>query len=487
MHEVIDELALDQHQGALISQDEAGKYRLVYEPQVYQAPFHASTAPNLLALGTRGTGKSLMIRMDACLRCLMVPNFHALVLRRTMPELRESHLKYIEREMELLGGVFLSTFSLAKFPNGSTIVFRHCETEADILNFLSSEYGAIYFDELSTFTLQQFLQISAAARAPEDAGYTAVVRAGSNPLGCGAEWMEQWFVTKQVRIEDYPDYNPDDFEMQFSTLDQNEKINRASYEKRLRNLPEHVRRAWLLGEFVNDGAYFSDFHKTDEHGDPWHVIDSLPVLIDTDGQKKHLLDVPWIKVYRAIDWGYFPDPAVCLWLAILPNHRAIVFKERSWTRTLAKDVALEIKRESEGMKIVESFCDPTMNIKEGQTYSIGEIFEQNGVPVTAATNDRVLYGYSVHEYLNELIDLKPKLQILKGVGKSYGCADLIRTFGQLRMDKTDPRKIADGEDHWVVALAYFCMGGAQASAHPQRSEIPRWMRPRRHPRMLAAC
>ena len=486
-HVTPDDLEQDQHEGALIAQDEEGKEHLVYKPQIYQEPFHASNAPNLLALGTRGTGKSLMIRMDAILRCLMIPNFRALIIRRTMPELRKSHLVYIEREMRLLGGTFLRTVSTAEFPNGSTIVFAHCETEADILNFLSSEYGAIYFDELSTFTLNQFLQISAAARAPEGCGYQAIVRAGSNPLGVGAEWMEQWFVSKSVRLEDYPDYNPDDFEMQFSTLDQNAHLDRKAYTARLKNLPEHVRRAWLLGEFVMDGAYFSDFRKVDNDGKPWHVIDSIPSMIDpSDGRRKSIIDVAWMKIYRAIDWGYFPDPAVCLWIAVLPNKRAFVFKERSWLKTLAADVAKAIKKESEGMHIVESFCDPTMTIIEGQVYSIGDIFEQNGVPVTAATNDRILYGYSVHEYLNEIIDEKPKVQILKGAGESYGCTNLIRTFGQLRMDKTDPRKLANGEDHWVVALAYFCMGGAQPSSNPAKPNTPRWMQAKRRPRMLAA-
>lgn len=447
--------------------DETGKETIIYAPMDYQCAYHASTAPNLLALGTRGTGKSLMGRMDAILRCLAVPNFRALILRRTMPELRRSHLVYIEREMKLLGGIFLHTTFTARFPNGSSIVFAHVETEADILNFLSSEYSLIFFDELSTFSLNQFLQISAAARAPEGCGHTALVRAGSNPLGSGAEWMEAWFVTHNVRLEDYPDYNPDDFEMQFSSLDQNQHLDRKAYAARLRNLPEHVRRAWLLGEFVNEGAYFSDFHKTKEDGSPWHVVGQLPTW-----KGESVLDLPWINIYRAIDWGYFPDPAVCLWIAVLPNKRAFVFKERKWLRTLAADVAKDIKRESQGMRIVESFCDPTMLIKEGQDYSIGEIFESNGVPVTAAKNDRILYGYAVHEYLNEQIDELPKIQMLQ-----YACPDLIRTIPQMRMDKTDPRKLGDGDDHWVVALAYFCMGQASPSKDPVAVVSRRWMQP----------
>jgi phage terminase large subunit len=236
-----------------------------YDPsKATQRAFHASTAPNLLALGTRGTGKSLQLRMDFIIRCLMIPRFPALIVRRTMPELRRSHLVFIDYEMKQLGGVFLHTTNVAKFPNGSSLTLAHCETEADVLNFLSSQYGAIGFDELSTFTLAQFLQISSAARAPVDADYQAVVRAGSNTLGIGSGWMKEWFVDKTVRLDDYPDYHPDDFQLMFSTLRENPHLDREQYAARLKNLPEHVRRSWLLGEFITEGQYFSDFHPMKE-------------------------------------------------------------------------------------------------------------------------------------------------------------------------------------------------------------------------------
>lgn len=468
------------NKGAIVATID-GVEKVLYEPLDHAVKFHASTAPNLLALGTRGTGKSLMLRWDAIIRCLMVPNFRALIVRRTMPELRRSHLAYIDYEMRMLGGVFLNTTFTARFPNGSTLVFAHCETEADVMNFLSSEYGFIGFDELSTFTLDQFLKISAAARAPLDAGYTAFVRAGSNPIGIGADWMYSWFVDKDVHLDDYPDYLPDEFEMQFSTLEDNPTLDATAYRARLKNLPEHMRRGWLLGERVTEGMYFSDFRKRTEEGNPWHVIDEIP-----SWKGEPIYAHPWLNVYRAVDWGYYPDPAVCLWFAVLPNKRTIVFKEMTWRRTLANKVAEDIKKASEGMHIVETFCDPTMEIKEGQEYSIGEIFEQNGVPVTASVNDRVLYGYSIHQYLNTLIDGLPQAQIVKGLG-GFGCPQLIQTIPQMRTHPHDPSKLADGNDHYVVAFAYFCMGMAQPSKDPAQPPTHRWMMPKRKSKSMATC
>jgi terminase large subunit-like protein len=450
-----------------------GKEFAWYTPQLHQRPYHESNSPNLLALGTRATGKSTMMRKDAIIRCMMFPGFKVLILRRKIPDLQKSHLRFINAEMKQLGdevGYYRETTHDVKFTNGSFIQFSHCEGLKDVENYLSSEWDLIVFDELSSFTLEMFLLICAAARSPEDAPYTALVRAGSNPMGIGAQWMKEWFVDHEVNLSDYPDYLPEDFEMQFSMLNDNRYVNRKDYEKRLRNLPDHVRRAWLLGEFVIEGAYFSDFKRNTDDGKPWHVIADIPTL---DGRP--IFDYSWMAIYRAIDWGYFPDPAVCLWIAVLPNKRTIVFKERRWVRTLAGDVAKQIKRESEGMHIIETYCDPTMDIKEGQQYSLGELFEQQGVPLTSCKNDRELYGYSIHNYLNTLIDEKPQLQIVQPMGP-FGCKDLIRTIPMLQMDPANPARIANGEDHWAVALAYFCMASAVPAREPGVSSIPQWMR-----------
>ena len=453
---------------------EDGSLETIYEPQDHQRPFHLSNSPNLLALGTRGTGKSHTLRFDAIIRCLLFPGFKALIIRRKLTDLRKSHLMFISAEMKRLGcGQYRQTTMDCIFDNGSVIQFSHCESDKDMDNYLSSQWDYIGFDELSTFTLEQFLKISAAVRTSPLNPFVGLVRACSNPLGPGAAWMKQWFIDHDVEYGEFPDYNPDDFEWQFSSLDQNKFVDRKDYEKRLKNLPEHVRRAWLLGEFVDEGSYFSDFRQSKEDGTPWHVIKTLPTW-----KGQYLRDLDWVSIYRAVDWGYFPDPAVCLWFAVLPNKRAIVFKEKTWKRTLASDVAAEIKQLSEGMHIVETFVDPTMFIKTGNSpYSISEIFEQNGVPCTPSQNDRELYGYSVPHYLNTIIDEEPQLQI---VGPA--CPQLVKTFPLLQMDDKDPRKIGNGPDHWVIAAAYFCMGQVPPSHDPVASQVKRWMQPKQKPR-----
>ncbi len=456
------------------------KERVMYTPQPHQQMFHLSDLPNLLALGTRGTGKSLSLRWDAIIRCFMFPGFRALILRRQITDLRKSHLIDMEQEAKALGVKYRDTLHDVKLPNGSIIQFAHCEDARALDDYLSSQWDYIGFDELSTFTLDQFLKISAAARTIKGKPYKALVRACSNPLGPGAAWMKEWFVDREVDYGEFQDYNPDDFGMIFSTLEDNKYVSRKEYEARLKILPDHVRRAWLLGEFVLEGVYFSDFRRKTDEGKPWHVVPTLPTW-----KGEPLQNCAWVSVFRAIDWGYFPDPAVCLWIAVLPNNHAIVFKEHKWLRSLAKDVALDIKRMSEGLHIIETYCDPTMYIKTGANeYSIGETFEINGIPLTASENDRMMYGYAIHEQLNTIIDEHPQLQIVEGQGGSnsgWGCTDLVRTLPIMQMDRKDPRKLGDGDDHWVVALAYYCMGRATPSRDPQNPVQHRWMMPKKQP------
>jgi len=38
----------------------------------------------------------------------------------------------------------------------------------------------------------------------------------------------------------------------------------------------------------------------------------------------------WVKIYRSYDHGIRPDPAVCLWFAII-GRMIIAFKEKTWT------------------------------------------------------------------------------------------------------------------------------------------------------------
>lgn len=450
-----------------------------YVPTPKQLDFHESTTPNCIIEGSRGTGKSGCIRMDAHMRALSFPDYSYLIIRRTMPELKKSHLRFISNEMKCLGGQFHKTDNIAHYPNGSQGFFSQCENEDEMMKLLSSEYHVIYFDEISTFTWTMITKVASCVRVPEESGLMGLVRGGTNPIGIGAAEVRKYFITKDVEAEDDPEYVAEDWEAIHTTLADNPHIDREQYIKRLSNLPEHIRRAWLDGEWVVEGAYFHDYKP--KKGDPpieWHVVSAYPVI--RSRQNEFSIDKPeqWIQIYRAVDWGFSPDPAVCLWIAVMPNERAFVLKEKTWKSTPASQVAKSIVSESAGMRITDTYCDPTMffGSKATDYTSVGDIFESNGVALTPGINDREAAGYAIHEYLNIILaDGFPKLQIFE-----FGCPQLVRTLSEMRVDKLHPEKIADGPDHWVISLAYFCMGRIGKSRETSVSEIPFWMRKKKH-------
>jgi len=444
-----------------------GSVAYEYIPTPLQLRFHGSIAPNCILEGSRGTGKSVAIRNDGHMRALTTPGLSYLVLRRSMPEQRKTHLKFIGAEMDTLGGYFNKTESIAYYPNGSTGFYSHCEDDETMIKLLGGEWAVIYFDEVTTFSAEQITKISTCARVPEGSGLTALVRGGTNPIGEGADYVYRYYIAKDITPEEDSDYHPDDYEAIHTVLADNPHVSREQYRKRFSSLPEHIRKAWLDGEWVVEGAYFADFQPVRD-GKPWHVVSELPRV---DGQ--WLLSLPWIQVFRVVDWGYWPDPAVCIWLAVLPNGRVIAFKERSWTRATAAEVARDIKNNSAGMRIAETFCDPKMfDGSEATGNSIGDIFERNGVSLTRSRNDRSAAGFSIHEYLNTVLeDGLPKIQIW-----DQGCPMLLKTIPMMRMDKKNPARIADGNDHYVISLGYFCQGRVGPSRESHKSAVKPWMR-----------
>lgn len=456
-----------------------GKYRHLYTPSPKQLDFHESETLNCIMEGRRGTGKSWAIRNDAHLRALAFPGFTYLIVRRTMGELKKTHLKFLAREMKAFDGDFNKTDAIALYPNGSLGFYASCNSEDEMLKLLGGDYHAIYFDEITTFTGEQIGKIGTCLRVPEDPeGLGQVIlprlRGGTNPIGIGAEYVHAHFITKDVNYEEEPDYNPADYEAIHLDAVDNIYIDPEKYDKQFAGVPEHIRRAWKHGEWIVEGAYFQDFHATIE-GEPWHIIHELPIV--GDGERAMPMRLcPWLLIYRTQDWGFSPDPAVTLWLAMLPNGRAIAFKERDWLMTPASKVAKDVEADSQGMRVVETYADPTMFRDQQATelHSIADIFADNGVSLTKSRNDRSGIGFAIHEWLNTILpDGKPMLQIY-----APGCPKLAKTLPMMRVDKNNATRIADSSnDHWTIALGYFCQGRVGTSdEQPQGSTVlPWWM------------
>jgi hypothetical protein len=257
---------------------QTGEQHVLYKPaSPKHVQFHKSTAKNLIAWGNRGGGKSQLLRFDAHMRALSVPNCSLILVRQTYPQLMQSHLIHVPEEMKLLNGTYNKAEHIAYYPNGSRLFFSHVATESDSLNLLSAEFLAAYFDELSTIPWDFFVKLCASVRVKANTGHKGVVRAATNPLGPSAAEIFSYFVNKDVDPEADPDYDPSDWDSIKIQMDDNPHIDIADYRRRLTGMPEYLKKAWLDGEFALENQLF-DFRPTTRDGEEWHVIHQLPYI-----------------------------------------------------------------------------------------------------------------------------------------------------------------------------------------------------------------
>lgn len=475
---------------AVVITDEAGTEHVLYDPghNPKQLEYHARTEPNVLFWGGRGSGKSMCGRWDAHLRALAHPGFTYVILRRTHPELQKSHLVHIDREMKLLGGYFHHTDKIAHYPNGSRGFFSHCNTDEDVLNLLSAEFALAFFDELSTFEWEMFIKLAASVRVPINSGLTAMVRGATNPLGPSAEQIMRYFVTHDITAEEDQDYNPDDWFSIHANLSDNAFVDKVQYRKRFSGMPAHVRKAWVDGEFVIENALFDFYPTRDEK--PWHVIPHL---------KREDLEqiVKASTIYRAIDVGWFPDPTIVLWIAHLGN-RYIVLKDKVWYKTVATDVAREIKEidaellrydTDKVQRVAMTYCDPSMDINTvADLRTVKDIFEASGIPMECSINKRDHFASAIHTALNEEAgDGMPRIQFVQGRPEDFvGCPYLVKSIPTQRYDQKKPLFLADSNnDHGVVALAYFLISNSSSEqVRYTPTKTKRWMKPKAEERWI---
>lgn len=454
-----------------------GSVEVLYRPSsVKHVAYHASTIANLIMEGPRGTGKSHTMRWDFHIRAMSYPGFKYLMLRRTMPELRKSHLLYLEDEMERLGGRALGVRSgnvEAHYPNKSLGLFGHCETDADVMKYLSSQFDAICFDEITTFEWDMVTKIKTSCRVTKASGLIAFVRGGTNPLGVSAEDVYRYFIGRDLTKEEDKNYIASDWGNLHIERDDNPHLDYAQYDKQFVGLPEAYRKAWQDGMWGVEGAYFSI--------EPRHYMLQMPEIkgINPNEPVRPATNWPWIHVYRVIDWGWH-DPTVCVWIAVLPDGHEIPFQELALLRTPAPQVADEINALSDGMKIIATIADPTLWDGEKEMgHCLADEFESKGIWLTKGRNDRTTAGYAIQNHLNTLCaDGTPKLQFIMDEAGQSPTPTLIRTLKAMRVDKTRPGRIADHKaDHMPIALGYFAMADVAPCRvpRPDESQAP-WLR-----------
>ena len=426
-------------------QEHINQQEVIFKPnEGPQTQFLAASEREVFYGGARGGGKSYAMLVDP-LRYCSKAHHRALLIRRTMPELRDliqkSQLLYSKA---FPGAKWREQEKEWRFPSGAKIEFGYAENMTDVLRYQGQSYTWIGIDELPQYPspdIYNFLRSSLRSVDPEIPVY---MRSTGNPGNVGSTWVREMFVE--------PSEPNTAFDVGIDTPKGKKYITRRfipaklqdnpylmqtdDYYIMLASLPEVQRKQFLDGDWdAYEDSAFPEFSKT------VHVVEPF--------------DIPkgWYK-FRAADWGY-SSPACVLWFAVDYDNNLWIYRELYTKKVTADQFARQVLTLEQGEYIHYGVLDVSTWAKRGDVGpSIAETMIQQGCrwrPSDRSPKSRINGKLEIHKRL-KVIDNNPGIRVFAN------CKNLIRTLSALPTDDKNPEDVdTNAEDHAYDALRYGCM------------------------------
>jgi hypothetical protein len=336
---------------------EKDRVSVIFKPHPgAQTRFMSSTARYVLYGGAAGPGKTSCLIWDPFRQIMSETERvnrgeikrsvgRAGLFRRTMPQLREI-LRRVKAEFRLVdpGVDWKEQDKTFTFSCGYEYLFGQMEDKDDWMNYYGFEFTWLGFDELTTFTEEQFDQLDTRVRTSDPVLEKQLyVRAGTNPVGTGLEWVKRRFydiappnTPVQVKINvkvPQPDgtikIKPVWREQIFipAKLEDNPSVTYEEYAATLIDKSPAVRRALLEGDWnVSADAFFADLW------DP-----SIHIC------RPFKIPAGWYR-FRSCDYGYaYPGMASVQWWAVDPDGNMTCYRSYTCTRRNAQELAEDIQ------------------------------------------------------------------------------------------------------------------------------------------------
>jgi hypothetical protein len=419
-------------------QDRIKDSKILFHPnEGPQTSFLAASEKDVLYGGAAGGGKSYAMLIDPLRNC-GVKAHRALILRRSMPELRE----LIDKSREIYpqafpGAKFREVEKVWNFPSGAKIEFGFLEKDADVYRYQGQSYSWIGFDEITHLPTEFGWNYLASRLRTTDSNLKTYLRCTANPGGVGSSWVKRRYVEPSQADKTF--VGSDGLTRKFipARLADNPYLaTDGVYEKMLKSLPPTQRKQLLEGNWdVSEGAAFAEFDID------LHVIDQFQIPLH------------WARV-KGIDYGYASE-SCCLWGAIDSNDGTLIIYRELYQKGLTgEDLASIISNmELEDPMSVPGVLDTSAWSRTGTTGpTVGETLQKAGHKLRRADKNRVQGKIQIHEYLKESASGRPRLQIVKS------CKNLIRELQSIPLAKHNSEDVdTNASDHAYDALRYMIM------------------------------
>ena len=435
---VVDEKEYDtlpQSVKDLIAEDET---RVVFKANPGpQTDFLAAGEQDVLYGGSAGGGKSYAMLVDP-LRYMHLKEHRALLLRKSMPELRE----LIDKSRELypkafVGAKFREVEKTWRFPSGASLEFGYLDRDADVYRYQGQSYTWIGIDELTQYPTEFPLQYLQSRLRTTNNQIQCYIRCTANPGGVGGHWVKKRYLDPSPPNESF--VGQDKITRKFipARLEDNPFLAAdGKYEQMLMSLPPVQRKQLLEGNWdVAEGAAFVEFDYDTHCIDPFE----LP---------KH-----WERV-KGIDYGYAAESA-CIWAAIDPSDETLIIYRELYQKGLTGEALAQriFEFEKEDRLSVNGVLDGAAWARTGSTGpTVGEVLSRAGHKLRRADKNRIQGKIQIHERLKIADNGRPKMQIFKS------CPNLIRELQSIPLDPNKPEDVdTKASDHAYDALRYLVM------------------------------
>jgi len=333
--------------------------------------------------GAKGGGKSEGLRMIQLLRRLKYPGSYGAIFRKTFPELEGNHIRPLFSRYPMLSNYWNSSKKILTLPNGSTIEFCYCESEADIDRYQGREFHDLAIDEAGQWTEAMVRKLQGSNRSSKN-GIRARTLLTGNPGGVGHTWLKRLFIERRYNERE----RASDYAFIQALVDDNPALiqNDPDYVHRLNTEPnEALRKAYRYGSWdIHAGQFFGEIRRE------VHVIKPF--------------DIPshWNR-FGAYDYG-FNHPAAFGWFACDEDGNVYLYREFVKAQLRVDEYAKELNKyaDTSNLEYIVAGWDAWVQkgvIKHGSPPTVAEEFSNHGLFLRKAVIDRIQGAAQVRKFL----------------------------------------------------------------------------------------
>ena len=426
--------------------------------------------------GSRGGGKSFFVRLFAIIMAYQYPGIKIMIVRKTYPELIANHITPLIEMLHCYAkdpsdrfATYNDQKKVLTFPNGSTILFRYCDTDKDAQRFQGTECDILCVDEATQHPEERIKKLTACVRGVND--FPKLIRFTCNPGGEGHAWFKRLFIDRIFNEGE----NPDDYYFIQSSVFDNKALmaSNPDYVKQLEALPPHLRDMWLYGNWdIFEGMFFEDFRpEPDVQAAHDAGIDLDKPELRKERRWCHVIEPFDISVgeargwniVRSYDFGY-GKPFSCAWWAIDYDGVAYRILELygctdtpneglKWSPDRQFEEIHRIETEHPWLKgrRIDGVADPAIwDASHGE--SIADTAMKWGVYFEPGDHKRIAGWMQCHYRLQFDENGYSRMYVFNN------CKAFIRTIPLLIYDEHKPEDLdTDLEDHVADEWRYFCM------------------------------